>query len=492
MRELYLSHRGILRRMSVEPVGEMPVTPGDSSRHLNRWVTGAALAVLLALAVIVFWPSHTLDTLDRPEESLERVVSRDMDFRSAAAAVPTWERRLYVLAFSSDAAARADAIAWYEELVEDEGSPLAELYRIVLLAEDGQTDAVRAALAALAPGNDESASRLALWAAAAYAPAPPPMDDLRAALDGVRRELPPGWFRDRIVAGLAARLGDTEAQAESERAIETRGRRMLWRLRGILIGEVLLVVIGVTALAGWFWHRRARAAPVANAPIPPVWTGWDGTGLFARGALGLVGVALLWQVLPDRSWSIFLVSALQAVPLGYYLVWYSARSGATLGEMFGLRVPAPARGTFIWATLGLIGVSTLGDVLTDTAGTWLGVETHWTDGFQERLVWGGAGAVGADVLDSCVFAPVLEELLFRGLLYGTLRLRLGPLPAAVGSATLFALAHGYGVVGFASVFLSGALWALAYERTRSLLPGMLAHAASNVQATLIVLLTLRF
>jgi membrane protease YdiL (CAAX protease family) len=252
------------------------------------------------------------------------------------------------------------------------------------------------------------------------------------------------------------------------------------------------VALGLLALVVWLRDRRARAARVASAPIPPRWTGWDGTGLFARGALGLVGVAVAWQLLPDRGWSILLVSALQTVPLGYYLVWYCRRSGTTVGETFGLRVPAPARATLVWATLGLIGVSTLADVLTDTAGTWLGVDTHWTDGFQERLVWGGAGEVAADIADSCVFAPVLEELLFRGVLYGTLRLRLAPLPAALASAAVFALAHGYGVVGFASVFGSGVLWAIAYERTRSLLPGMLAHAASNVQATAIVLATLRF
>ena len=62
----------------------------------------------------------------------------------------------------------------------------------------------------------------------------------------------------------------------------------------------------------------------------------------------------------------------------------------------------------------------------------------------------------------------------------------------MASAGLFALAHGYGVVGFVSVFLSGVLWAVAYERTKSLLPGMLAHSASNIQATAITLATLRF
>ena len=120
--------------MSAEPAGEAPVEPGDRPPRLNRWVTGVALGVLGVLAALLFWPSHGLDTLDRPEESLERVVARDMEFRAAARAAPTWERRLHALAFSSDSEARADAISWYEELVRVEGSPLAELHRIILLA----------------------------------------------------------------------------------------------------------------------------------------------------------------------------------------------------------------------------------------------------------------------------------------------------------------------------------------------------------------------
>ena len=130
--------------MSVEAAGEAPVEPVHGPPRLNRWVTAAALAVLAVLAVLVFWPSHGLDTLDQPEQSLERVVTRDMDVRAAAVTAPAWERWLDALAFSSDAAARADALAWYEELIRVEGSPEGELYRIILLAEDGQAAAARA------------------------------------------------------------------------------------------------------------------------------------------------------------------------------------------------------------------------------------------------------------------------------------------------------------------------------------------------------------
>ena len=59
------------------------------------------------------------------------------------------------------------------------------------------------------------------------------------------------------------------------------------------------------------------------------------------------------------------------------------------------------------------------------------------------------------------------------------------------SAALFALPHGYAAAGSLSVLMSGVLWALAYERTRSLLPGLLAHSANNLMSTLWVVGLLR-
>ena len=41
------------------------------------------------------------------------------------------------------------------------------------------------------------------------------------------------------------------------------------------------------------------------------------------------------------------------------------------------------------------------------------------------------------------------------------------------------------------MLVSGLLWALAYERTRSLWPGLLAHAANNLLSTLWTVALLR-
>jgi membrane protease YdiL (CAAX protease family) len=95
------------------------------------------------------------------------------------------------------------------------------------------------------------------------------------------------------------------------------------------------------------------------------------------------------------------------------------------------------------------------------------------------------------LLEYVIFAPVFEELAFRGLLFAVLRRRYGWERSALISAGLFAVAHGYGLVGFLSVFWSGVVWAWAYEKTGSLLPGMIAHATNNLFVCLSVITLLR-
>lgn len=74
-------------------------------------------------------------------------------------------------------------------------------------------------------------------------------------------------------------------------------------------------------------------------------------------------------------------------------------------------------------------------------------------------------------------APLFEEFIFRGLIFGGLRRLAGALPAALASAALFAIVHP--PLAMVPVFVLGLCAAWAYERSKSLLAPMLVHAAYN-------------
>jgi hypothetical protein len=76
-----------------------------------------------------------------------------------------------------------------------------------------------------------------------------------------------------------------------------------------------------------------------------------------------------------------------------------------------------------------------------------------------------------------VAAPIFEEFIFRGLIFGGLRRSLGFVPAALASAAIFAIVHPPASV--IPVFGLGLCAAFAYERTRTLAAPMLVHAVYN-------------
>ncbi|MGH6818055.1 MAG: lysostaphin resistance A-like protein [Methylovirgula sp.] len=78
------------------------------------------------------------------------------------------------------------------------------------------------------------------------------------------------------------------------------------------------------------------------------------------------------------------------------------------------------------------------------------------------------------------FAPITEELLFRGWIYTSLRFSFGLWPALLSSAALFGAAHYESTHLYAlAVFPVGIALAAIRERTQSVKAAMLFHAVNN-------------
>jgi membrane protease YdiL (CAAX protease family) len=102
---------------------------------------------------------------------------------------------------------------------------------------------------------------------------------------------------------------------------------------------------------------------------------------------------------------------------------------------------------------------------------------------HQRDIAKGFGSIPIQVILIVVAAPVSEELCFRGMLFGGLREKLPRIVAAVICGLIFGALHALtGVSAVPPLIVFGFLLALLYEKTGSIIPGMLLHMLNNIVA----------
>ncbi len=93
-----------------------------------------------------------------------------------------------------------------------------------------------------------------------------------------------------------------------------------------------------------------------------------------------------------------------------------------------------------------------------------------------------------DTIGAIIFAPLLEELIFRGVLFNRLKIRTGIFPAMIISSLLFAAGHEFG--GITSAFIFGICMCTLYQKTDNILVPMSVHFINNIVATILSLSSL--
>jgi uncharacterized protein len=95
----------------------------------------------------------------------------------------------------------------------------------------------------------------------------------------------------------------------------------------------------------------------------------------------------------------------------------------------------------------------------------------------------GLPALASAFLVGAIMAAVIEEVVFRGFLFGGLLKYVGPVWAAIGSAVLFGALH-LQPLAFPALTFLGLILALLYYRTGSLWMPILMHFVVNALALL--------
>ena len=439
---------------------------------------------------IIVWSYSLLSPLDRvtaPERSLERMTSRAMELRHALTGVSQGEQLLFRVLTGNEDMLRT-AVLEYQELSDFSSDPMVDLNLAILELEAG--------------GREKVANRLDDWK---NQPAPLPLyrDFLYSAYftdtislpeakmlqARLAEELPDNWFYGRLAIHIAQNSGDTSFEFWTEQHRADRGDQLLGWNRLLILLEVsgsLIGVLFIIVLVRKWLSRQPEWVRINQGMLPPPWSGTDGFAVLVRG--GAITTFLLFSLsfieLDGPAMALGSIAVLYSPIL--ILTYFSLLSPnhVSVVQSFGLRVALGRVHRIVPVMFVLFAAGLIGDWMITVSSGISDDSLHWTEWFDQSLVWGTPSDVAVTLVEYSIMAPVCEEIIFRGVVFATFRRKFGWGTSAVLSALIFSFVHGYGLVGLLTVFWSGILWAWAYEKTGSLWPGMIAHGVNNLLVSL--------
>ena len=248
-----------------------------------------------------------------------------------------------------------------------------------------------------------------------------------------------------------------------------------WSIYTSVWSQKVVIMVLSAALALALWQKARDALPYLLDPgaSPPARvSASDGliaaTGFFIVQAIVAL---LLMQGKPQATLPALTIAFGVAGLLVYALmrlVYWRAKT---------TEVPAILRGAGWWSS---IKIAVLPCALAcAVALAYLAALKAWHvplpagDTLVDAVAYSGLWMVALTV----VAAPLCEEFIFRGLIYGGLRRSIPAWQALAASAAIFAVVHP--PLAMLPVFVLGCCAAWAYERSRTLLAPMLVHAVYN-------------
>ena len=478
---------------NTEPMPEPPEPPEPPVRPFHDAVT-AVCTLLLVFGVIVtivgsLQGTRYFESFRQPLAVTAQFFDRELEIAEVPPPTAGWAQPLAPLLASSMPEVHTRVIHALEQALEAHrggtisGPPeevrLVEGRLALVLGEAGRRAPLEERLRSLAAMGQKEA-RLAEVIRYAYGlsdeqPEPGQLEEVLPLLNEPARPAHT-WATDRLAQRTQRRLGHPEQAGEAEARILERGSRVFTRylwLYGTMIGVVLVgLLLGVLRLV-----RRQPLPRLASGVSPAPWPGSEGHAMAVRAIVfSQAGFFFIPGVSPV---SLLLGFLLGYAPMMYYLTRrVPAAYGLQPSRLLGLRLEAPVL-SLLLVTLVLVAIEQAFVLAVGIASSSL-EQDRWYEGMTEELMRGSpAEAVGLFLM-AVLGAPLFEELAFRGIIYTSLRTRFGPWLSAVVSAAIFTLLHVYSPIGMLMLFTSAVASALFYERTRSLLPCIIAHAVNNL------------
>ncbi|WP_229258313.1 CPBP family intramembrane glutamic endopeptidase [Duganella rivi] len=243
-----------------------------------------------------------------------------------------------------------------------------------------------------------------------------------------------------------------------------------WSIYSSVWSQKLVVLVLTASMALALWQKARDSLPYLLDPAaaPPARVS-TADGLIAATAFFILqGIVMLFfrKVSMPALTIAFSIAGLTVYCLMRLVYWRSKTAGVP-AILRGMNWLVSARSAAIAAVIACsVGLGYMA-VLHHTA--------LWAD--LQKAAAMTARSRGWILALAVIAAPLCEEFIFRGLIYGGLRRSMKAAPAMVMSAAVFAVVHP--PISMLPVFVLGLCAAWAYERSKTLLAPMLVHAVYN-------------
>lgn len=311
----------------------------------------------------------------------------------------------------------------------------------------------------------------------------------------ISEHLPVGWFQDNAMLQLYSSAGATEKLQQQKAQIDAKyistflklGLIMIIMIGSGLIGAIN-VLIQLATLA-----RKQVAPPDAvglNIPLKSVYIVF--VSWFSIMLVTSMGFHFLTDKFPQLTTQPVLVASTTALtyllsnlPGPCLIYWVALKpQGLDFWSALKIRSRTSTSGPVKLFALGCLAWCSAIPLIFGSA--FIAQKFLKTQGSDNPVIGQIVQAAGSSsVISTLIFyltlgvmAPIFEEILFRGFFYAAMKPRIGTFPAMLASAALFALLH-FDKGGVLMLFAIGFVLAYTFEKTRSLLPSMVAHGMWN-------------
>lgn len=176
----------------------------------------------------------------------------------------------------------------------------------------------------------------------------------------------------------------------------------------------------------------------------------------------------------DQSLTVFIATLIQYPAVIVFAVWLLRKRGMKKPVLsFSLRRSDPTM--ILWGLLVIVAVSVVIEPLL------LIFPAENMDLMRQYVLQGGALTMFTVV----ILAPILEEMLFRGIVQESTSRFYGPLAGILIASAIFAIVHP-NPQQIVNAFFSGLILGYIYYRTRSLIPVIVIHAVNNAIAYILI------